>query len=179
VISLINTGIAISAYEIMRVTGVSLPDAAPWTLSIVPFFLLLFIPALGEELGWTGYATNPLVERWGTIPASLLLGGFWTAIHFIPLVQAHRSVEWIAGWFLGTLSYRLIMVWFYAHTGKSVFAAALFHAMINMCWQLFPNSGSHYDPRMFGLITFTFAIALSAIGQFLLRSKLRPVEHRL
>jgi uncharacterized protein len=179
VIFLINPVIAISAYEIMRMTGVSLPEAAPLTLSIVPFFLLLFIPAMGEELGWTGYATDPLVERWGTIPASLLLGGFWAAIHFIPLLQVHRSVEWIAWWSLGTLSYRLIMVWFYTHAGKSVFAAALFHAMINLCWQLFPNSGSHYDPRIFGLITFMFAVALYAIGQFLLRSKLRPVEHRL
>lgn len=175
VILLINPVVAISAYEIMRVTGVSLPHMEPWTLSVFPLFILMFIAALGEELGWTGYATDLLVERWATISASLLLGGFWTVIHFIPLVQAHRSVEWIAWWSLGTVSYRLIMVWLYTHAGKSVFAAALFHAMINLCWQLFPNSGSHYDPRIFGLITFAFAIAVYAIERFLLRSRLHAV----
>ena len=178
-IFLINPVIAISAYEIMRVTGVSLPPVEPWTLSVFPLFILIFIAALGEEIGWTGYATDPLVERWGTIPASLLLGGFWTVIHFIPLVQVHRSAEWITWWSLGTLSYRLIMVWLYTHTGKSVFSATLFHAMINLCWQLFPNSGSHYDPRIFGLITFAFAIALYAIERFLPRSKVRAAWHRL
>lgn len=172
-IFLINPVIAISAYGMMRMTGVSLPPVEPWTLSIFPLFIAMFIAALGEEIGWTGYATGPLVERWGRIPAGLLLGGFWTVIHFIPLVQVHRSVEWIVWWSLGTISYRLIMVWFYTHTGKSVFAAALFHAMINLCWQLFPNSGSHYDPRIFGLMTFAFAIALYAIERFLSRNKLR------
>jgi uncharacterized protein len=162
VIFLINPAVAVSAYGIMRVTGVSLPGAAPLTLSVFPFFVLLFIPALGEELGWTGYVTDPLVTRWGPLSASLLLGSFWTAIHFIPLLQVHRSIEWIAWWSLGTISYRLIMVWFYTHTGKSVFAAAIFHAMINLCWQLFPENGSHYDPRIFGLVAFAFAIALYA-----------------
>ena len=35
-----------------------------------------------------------------TLPASLVLGGVWAVIHFIPLTQAHRSVEWIAWWTL-------------------------------------------------------------------------------
>ena len=174
-IVLINPVIAISAYGIMRVTGMSLPFVEPWTLAIFPLFIAMFIAALGEEIGWTGYATGPLIECWGTIPAGLLLGGFWTVIHYIPLVQAHRSVEWIAWWSLGTLSYRLILVWFYTHTGKSVFSAALFHTMINLCWQLFPNSGSHYDPQIFGLITFAFAIALYALERFQSRSKLPVV----
>ena len=28
----------------------------------------------------------------------------------------------------------------------------LFHAMINLCWQLFPIHGSYFDPRLNGLI---------------------------
>ncbi|MFT3895983.1 MAG: CPBP family intramembrane metalloprotease [Anaerolineales bacterium] len=178
VIFLINPLIAISAYQIMRVTGVSLPNAVPLTLSVFPFFAVLWIAALGEELGWTGYVTDPLIERYGPLPASLLLGCFWTAIHFIPLLQVHRSIEWIAWWSLGTISYRLIMVWFYAHTGKSVFAAAIFHAMINLCWQLFPENGSHYDPRIFSLITFTFTIVLYATAQFLPFAKLQSNSER-
>jgi membrane protease YdiL (CAAX protease family) len=168
-ILLINPAIAVFAYGIMRLTDVPLPDPTPWTFSIIPLFILLFIAALGEEIGWTGYVTEPLLQRWGTIPASLLLGVIWAAIHFIPLTQAHRSVEWIAWWTLGTISYRLIMTWLYIYSGKSLFGAAVFHAMINLSWQLFPNNGSHYDPRIFSLIAFAFAIAMVVTEQFLLR----------
>ena len=58
------------------------------------------------------------------------------------------------------------MGWLYIHAGKSVFVAALFHAMINLCWQLFPINGSFYDPRVFGINTLSFAIAILWIGRF-------------
>jgi membrane protease YdiL (CAAX protease family) len=139
------------------------PNPTLSLLAIFPMFALFFISALGEEIGWTGYATEPLQRRWGMTTAGLVLGGIWAIWHFIPLVQAHRSLDWIAWWSLGTISLRMIMVWLYFHAGKSVFAAAVFHAMINLCWQLFPNNGSYYDPRVFGLITFCFAIAIFAV----------------
>ena len=47
----------------------------------------------------------------------------------------------------------MIIVWFYNNTGKSVFAATLFHAMLDVTWQLFPIHGSFYDPRITGVIT--------------------------
>ena len=168
-ILLINPAIAVLAYGIMRVTGVSLPNPIPWTLAIVPLFILLFIAALGEEIGWTSYVTEPLLQCWGTLTTSLLLGVVCIVFHFIPLMQAHRSAEWIAWWSLGTISYRLIMTWLYVHSGRSLFGAAVFHAMINLSWQLFPVNGSHYDPRIFSLITFVFAIVLYVIEWFLLR----------
>jgi hypothetical protein len=40
-----------------------------------------------------------------------------------------------------------------------VFAAALFHAIINLGWQLFPNQGSHWDPR-FGAPIVVLAAAI-------------------
>lgn len=166
-ILLINPVIAVLAYGIMRLTDVPLPDPTPWTFTMVPLFILFFIAALGEEIGWTGYATEPLLQRWGTLTAGLLLGVIWAVMHFIPLTQAHRSIEWIAWWTLCTISYRVIMTWSYVHSGRSVFGAALFHAMINLSWQLFPNNGSHYDPQIFSLIAFAFAIAIYVTERFL------------
>jgi membrane protease YdiL (CAAX protease family) len=159
---LINPVIAVLAYGLMCVINKSIRNPTLSLLAIFPMFALFFISALGEEIGWTGYATEPLQRRWGIVIAGLVLGSIWAIWHFIPLVQAHRSVEWIAWWSLGTISLRMIMVWLYFHAGKSVFAAAVFHAMINLCWQLFPNNGSYYDPRVFGLITFCFAIVMFA-----------------
>ncbi len=169
---LVNPVIAVLAYGMMRAFGESLPYLAPLTLAIFPIFVFFFIGALGEEIGWSGYATEPLVRRWGGLTAGLLLGAIWAVWHFIPLVQAHRSVEWIAWWSLGTLSLRTIMVWLYTHAGRSVFAAALFHAMINLCWQLFPVNGSFYDPRVFGLIALFIAVALIIVERFRAKSML-------
>ena len=168
-ILLINPAIAVFAYRIMRDVGISLPNPTPWTLAVFPLFILLFIAALGEEIGWTGYATEPLLDRWGTLMGGLWLGVFWSLIHFIPLRQVHRSVDWIAWWSLGTISYRLIMTWLYVHSGRSLFGAAMFHAMINLAWQLFPVNGSHYDPRIFGLITLVVAVVMYVIERFLRR----------
>jgi membrane protease YdiL (CAAX protease family) len=161
----VNPTIAVLAYGIIRAGNQSLPKPAPLTLAIFPLFLIFFIGALGEELGWSGYATKPLQHDWGIILAGLLLGIVWAGFHFIPLLQVHRSIGWIAWWSLGTISLRIIMTWLYVLSGESVFAASIFHATINLCWQLFPIDGSFYDPRVFGLIAFGFAFAISFIAQ--------------
>ncbi len=41
---------------------------------------------------------------------------------------------------------RVLIVWIYSPSGKSVFAATLVHVMGNVNWSLFPNYGSHIDP---------------------------------
>lgn len=88
----------------------------------------------------------------GALRASLILGSVWAVWHYVALAQADRSVGWIAWWSLYTVTQRVIIVWLYNNTGKSVFAAALFHMMTNVSWQLFPVNGSYFDPRVTGLI---------------------------
>jgi hypothetical protein len=73
-------------------------------------------------------------------------------------VQAGRSQAWIAWQCLFWVTSRVLFVWLYNNTGKSVFAAALYHAMLNMTWQLFPANGSFYDPRITGLIVAVTAL---------------------
>jgi len=171
VILLLNPVIAIFAYGILRASSEFFPNPEPLTLAILPMFIFFLIGALGEEIGWSGYVTEPLQRHWGTIVAGVWLGCIWAVWHFIPLLQAHRSIAWIAWWSLGTLSSRVIMVWLYMHSGKSVFAASVFHAMINLCWQLFPNNGSYYDPRVFSLITLCFAVFIPTARRLLTKSK--------
>lgn len=169
----INPVIALLAYGVMRVRGVSLPGFPALTLAVFPLFAVFFIAALGEEIGWTGFATDPLQHRWGTFPAGILLGVIWALFHFIPLLQVDRSIEWIAWWSLGTISLRIIMTWLYVHSGRSVFAATVFHAMINLCWQLFPVNGSYYDPRIFGLITACLALVMFTLERLSTKSRLQ------
>lgn len=140
-------------------------------VSIVRSFF--FVAALGEELGWSGYAIGPMQVRWGALKASIILGVVLAAFHYVALVQAHRSVAWIAWWTLYIVAGRVIMVWIYNNTEKSVFGMALFHMMINASWQLFPVSGSYFDPRVTGLILATIAVIVVIVA------KPQPLVQRL
>jgi uncharacterized protein len=141
------------SYSALRLVGVSVPAPAFSIGNVLTLFVVFFIGALGEELGWSGYATDPLEERFGALGGALLLGIVWAVWHYVPLLQIHRSLGFIAWWSLDTVAYRVIIVWLYNNTGRSVFVAALIHTMIDLTWQLFPINGSYYDPRVTGLIT--------------------------
>lgn len=47
---------------------------------------------------------------------------------------------------------RVLIVWIYNNTNGSVFLAVLGHDIDNVSWLTFPNFGSHFDPRVTGLI---------------------------
>jgi hypothetical protein len=151
------------SFAIIRLSGVALPVPE---IDFLPAFVLLaafFLAALGEELGWCGYAIDPMQAKWGALRAAILLGLFWVFWHYVPLFQAGRSVVWIAWWSIGSVAQRIIIVWLYNNTGKSVFAAAFFHMTINLTWQLFPVNGSYYDPVITSLILVCVATIVVAI----------------
>ncbi|MGB8699076.1 MAG: CPBP family glutamic-type intramembrane protease [Thermosynechococcaceae cyanobacterium] len=166
--------IMVLSYATMRLMGVPIPVPQFSLAKTFALVLLFFIAALCEELGWSGYAIDPLQERFGALQGALLLGGVWAAVHFIPLLQAQRSLHFIAWWSLATVAYRVIITWLYNNTGRSFFVATLFHAMSNLTWQLFPVDGSYYDPRVTGAIAAGVAIIVT-IGwgpKTLVRAKL-------
>jgi membrane protease YdiL (CAAX protease family) len=149
------------AYVAMRVLDLPLPSPA-LSISIVPaLFLLFFLAAIAEELGWSGYALDPLQNRYGALLASLIIGLVWAAWHVVPLLQVDRAPGWIAWWSVATVATRVLHTWLYNNTGKSVFGAALFHAMTNVSWQMFPNHGSHFDPRITGIILAMVALCIT------------------
>jgi membrane protease YdiL (CAAX protease family) len=160
---LLMPGITILAYGLMRLVRLPLPAPQFPVLAALVMFLAFFIAALGEEVGWSGYVIDPLQDRWNALQASILLGLVWATWHMVPLVQAQRSPAWLAWWCLYTVALRVLIVWIYNNTGKSVFAAALCHAIANVSWQLFPNYGSHWDPRITGLITALAAVIVIVV----------------
>ncbi len=148
------------SYVAMRLMGVALPAPQFSFATTLMLFVVCFIAAIGEELGWSGYAIDPLQDRFGALRGALLLGVVWVVWHIIPLLSVQRSLAWIAWWSLGTLAARVIIVWLYNNTGRSVFVAGIFHAMINVTWQLFPVNGSSYDPRVTGVLTAAVAVVV-------------------
>jgi uncharacterized protein len=151
-IVLLMPATALLSYWYLKTTGALLPGPALPVLSVVFFFFVYFIGAIGEEVGWSGYLINPLQNRFGALKASLLMGFVWAIWHIIPWSQAHQTATWIVWQSIGTVFLRVIMVWIFNNTGKSVFAMVLFHTMINISPYLIPNYGSHYDPFIFTVL---------------------------
>ena len=114
--------IALLSYWYMKMTEGILPEYQISPLSVVIFFVVYFIGAIGEELGWSGYMIEPLQNRYGALKASLLLGIIWAFWHIIPWSQAHQTTTWIVWQCIATVFLRVIMVWIFNNTGKSVFA---------------------------------------------------------
>jgi membrane protease YdiL (CAAX protease family) len=151
----------LAMYGVMRLLDRPLPDPTIQWLAVPLLLAVFFISALAEELGWSGFALEPLQQRWGALGASLVLGAAWSVWHFIPLAQVGRSPEWIAWWTVYAVASRVLYTWIYNNTDRSVFAVALFHAMANVSWQLFPNDGSHFDPQIAGLVVTAIALLVT------------------
>jgi hypothetical protein len=159
---LIVPAIRMVEFAVQRLQGVPVPAPEIGLAPLLSLTALFFAGALAEELGWSGYAIEPLQDRWGALTASVLLGAVWAVIHFVPLTQAHRTAEWIAWWSLGTVATRMIMVWLFNGAGRSVFAVSLYHMTQNVTWQLYPVSGSFEDPMVSGLMMAALALAITA-----------------
>jgi uncharacterized protein len=91
---------------------------------------------LAEEVGWTGFFQDRLRDRYGPIKLSAVVAVFW-AIWHVPDYFARE------GWSLETLASavvflvvefvllffaRVVIVWFYEQTARSVLIVILFHA---------------------------------------------------
>jgi uncharacterized protein len=147
------------AYGSMYLMGAPLPDDPRFPMLIVPLLFVVFLlSAAFEQVGWQGYAIDRLQGRWNALEASLIVGMVWAIWHVVPLAEANRAPTWIAWQCLGMVPFRVLIVWIYNNTGRSVFATIVFQATANVSQFLFPNYGSHYDPFVVGLI-LAFAAA--------------------
>jgi membrane protease YdiL (CAAX protease family) len=144
----------------LRLSGDGVPNPDVNTIRVITYIIIFFVAALCEELGWTGYLIGPLQSRVGAMNAGIIIGGFWVIYHIIALLHAQRSIEWIVWWSIGTIVLRVIMVWLYNNTSKSVLMVTLFHMTINLSWQLFPVEGSYYSPDKTSIILLLITICI-------------------
>jgi hypothetical protein len=132
-------------FGVMRLLGWDVPDPQ-FAPALLLFFAIFFVTAVGEEVGWTGYATEPLLARWSALTAGLVLGGIWALWHLVSFLQTTDDLTWVFWQSANTVGLRVLIVWLFINTGRSVFAAVVFHMMTNVSEFSFPVYGSHYDP---------------------------------
>jgi membrane protease YdiL (CAAX protease family) len=152
-----------AALAVQMAERLAVPSPAIGPVSTLALAALFLTSAAFEEIGWTAYALTRLAPSLGTLRSGLLIGAVWALWHYVPLAQAGRSPGWIAWWTLGTIAARVAMTFVSTRTTATVLSAVLFHAMIDLSWQLYPAHGSAYDPALSGSVMAALALALVAI----------------
>lgn len=162
--------IYLATWLLMRAAGAG---GAPPRLDFATLgllFVLFLILAAGEEVGWMGYAFDPLRRRWGATGASLILAAPWWLGHLPSMRAIGAGAADMAWWVLGAVALRILLGWLYQNSG-ALFATILFHALLNLGRiATYPATGSHYDSRWQAA---GYIVAGVLAGLVLLRS--RPV----
>ena len=159
-------------YVVIRVLGLSLPSEFHIPFLTIPLLLVFFfLGAVAEEVGYMGYAIDPMQERFGALAGSILIGIPWAIWHYPSIIQQGHNLTWIAWGTLGTVAVRVLIVWIYNNTGKSLFACILFHTMLNVGRPLFPKDETHNPLVDYPEIHYSIIAIISVIVVFLWGSK--------
>jgi uncharacterized protein len=75
-IILLNPLIMLLSYGVMLLIGRPIPEPYIPLLMIPVFFVVFFIPAACEEVGWMGYAVDPMQDRWSALTTALFWGRY-------------------------------------------------------------------------------------------------------
>ena len=124
---------------LINFTGSPVPSSMAPLMATPLLLIFFFVLAMGEEVGWMGYAFESMQARSSALQAAFLLGVIWAFWHvpfFIfmmpdPFVLCTRVIILIGA--------RVLFAWTYNNTGKSVFAVILIHASDNTALMSMPK----------------------------------------
>jgi hypothetical protein len=103
--------------------------------------------------------------------ASAALGVAWASVHLPYFLAAGAPMDWVAWQFAYLVATRVVFVWVYNNTGRSLFAVAVMHTLFNQVWQLFPRDEAlagmsvptFYNPASLALTTIALAATVTAL----------------
>ena len=90
--------------------------------------------ALGEEIGWRGYALPRLQAGRSALGTSLIVGVIWGLWHLLLWLTGApgRTPILYAAFVVSTISLSVILTWVYNSTGGSLLMVVLLHATFNL-----------------------------------------------
>ena len=154
-----------------RGTGATFsPPAEGWGLvglvTIVFFYQFFFYNAVGEEVGWRGFAMPRLQAKTSPLVASIVIGLFWAPWH-APLWGAQgapiSSGEFWAIQFFAIIPSSLITGWLYNRSQGSILVAGIAHAASNTIARVMLMP--HLDQLSHGLTFLVFAALLVVVDK--------------
>ncbi len=136
----------------------------PQAAAMLPILVVFALPsALGEELGWRGFALPKLQTRYSALTASIILGLFWGLWHvptWIAQKQTEASFPAALLMVVSTVPVAVLFTWIYNNTGGSLLPVWLFHASIAITNYFTPALPSHTHT----LLAWAIAIIIVAAG---------------
>ncbi len=145
----------------LLVTGMSLHWNSHSLFALQALLVNLVITgALGEELGWRGFALPRLLQRWNPLIASLILGliwGFWHLPGFLAS-GTPQSGLFLPAFLLGAIVLSVITTWVYIHTKGSLLLCALIHFMANFSLSALGAPITYYSVLLLLVVLLVIAI---------------------
>lgn len=149
-------------YWTMRLLGIPVPAEYHIPVTVPIIFLVFFLAAALEEMGYSGYATDPLQARYGALNAALIMGPIHMAWHWPSMIMLGQPPGLFVMGSLLTIGFRVLTVWIYNNAGHSVFATILFHAVTNTGRSVFPGSRAAYEMAN-GVVGYTFILIAAVV----------------
>jgi membrane protease YdiL (CAAX protease family) len=154
--------------------------AQKWGLLFSVFLPGVILPFLHtnlwEELGWAGYLQSTLQDRRGPLLASVMVAPLFALFHLpayfvagwivdehTPLSQLPNVlVEYVGVVAVFAIFFRVLAIWLYNVTGRSVLLVGLFHSSFNMVsgQELMPEYVAGLDS---GLLVFAVVPVLAVV----------------
>lgn len=116
-------------------------DGWPHVLGVVlgVFVLQFLLFNLSEEIGWTGFFQHRLQDRYTPLKLAAVVAFFWAVWHvpefFVDegfgVEQVVTAPAFLVFEFVVLFFARVLMIWIYAGTGRSILLVGLFHAAFN------------------------------------------------
>jgi membrane protease YdiL (CAAX protease family) len=165
VMGLLAPGLGLSAILwLLRLAGREGPIAY---LPDVPHLVAALVIALGEEIGWRGFALPRLRARFGSLAASGVIGSAWTLWHIPMFVGAGVPLSLLVVMLLYFTGGSLLFTWIYEGTGESLLLV------------LFGHVGAHLDNSHAALPgdvipVVVHAIVYAGLGFLVLRRATTP-----
>ncbi len=148
-----------------------------WPLAILISFMS---GPWSEEFGWRGYALDPLIKRFNTIPGSIGLGLIWGVWHlplFFMSATWHGQIGFgLTGFWtfmLHSVGLALVMTWVYSNTNRSILSGMLIHFTTNFTGQLLAPLSSRVD-----VVRAVLLLVLGVTGCVLLDRRTRSQERQ-
>ncbi|MET9535718.1 type II CAAX endopeptidase family protein [Streptomyces sp. NPDC006649] len=116
--------------------GPTTPTAAVLAAYLPGLVLQLITTGLAEEPGWREFAMPRAQERFGPLPATLLVGVLWGAWH-LPLFLTewgggpHVPLAKVGAFLTTTLCFSFAMTWVFNRSGESMPLVMLMHTSVN------------------------------------------------
>lgn len=179
---LLPAGLKLGTLALLVLAGYPTPvvDLTPLPLVVATMVVGGLVPgAIGEELGWRGFALPRLAARYGLAAGSAILGIAWALWHvptfFLPFT-GQASLP--AGWLLLEIGAASVLyAWLVANARWSVLLAIAFHAANNALTPvLYPAIANAGYLDTFGMATATvYAVAAAVLLPSLRR--VHPSRH--